>query len=258
MNGAEKKALSFPEAGHAACFALEDESFWFRHRNECIVRALRREGFAGTFLDVGGGNGVVSKALEESGIRTVMLEPGLEGAVNARARGLMNVVCSTLEEASFREGSFAGAGLFDVIEHVSDDRALLRATHRVLAPRGVLCVTVPAYAWLWSDEDELAGHFRRYTLKELDDTLRSSGFTPTYATYFFAPLTVPIFFLRSLRHRFSKRKREQIEAGAAEQHTPRAPARMAMELLLSPEQQRVARGKRVPFGSSCLAVAVRA
>jgi len=251
--GAE--VLSFPETGHAACFAIEDASFWFEHRNECILEALRRASFEGRFLDAGGGNGVVSKALERAGHSTVMLEPGPEGAANARARGLPNVVCATVEKAGFEAGSFEGAGLFDVIEHVEDDLALLSATRRVLVADGLVCVTVPAFEWLWSAEDELAGHYRRYTREGLDAVLRRAGFTPLYSTYFFAPLTMPFFLLRSLPHRFLERRPSAVEEGAARQHTPNALTRRAVDLLLSPERRRIAAGKGIPFGTSCLAVA---
>ena len=91
--------LSFPEGGHGDCFEIEDRSFWFAHRNECISLALKRYPFDGPLLDVGGGNGAVSKRLEADGIETVMMEPGPEGASNARTRGLTTVVCATLEQA---------------------------------------------------------------------------------------------------------------------------------------------------------------
>jgi hypothetical protein len=33
--------VSYPETGNDFCFAIEDASFWFRHRNQCILRAVR-------------------------------------------------------------------------------------------------------------------------------------------------------------------------------------------------------------------------
>ena len=32
----ESEAISYPEEGNEACFEIEDQSFWFRHRNNCI------------------------------------------------------------------------------------------------------------------------------------------------------------------------------------------------------------------------------
>ena len=253
---ANAPALSFPEHGHGACFELEDRSFWFEHRNNCIAAALSRHPFDGPLLDIGGGNGAVSNALARRGLATVLLEPGPEGARNAQKRGLDDVVCATLEQADFAPGSFGAAGLFDVIEHVDDDAGLLQATRRVLRPGGVLCVTVPAFRWLWSAEDELAGHYRRYTLRQLRSVLEQASFGIAYESYFFAPLALPIFVARSLRHRFLVRASATIEDGAAQQHLPSPTARRVIDGLLGPELRMVANGRKIPFGSSSLVVAI--
>jgi SAM-dependent methyltransferase len=248
-------AVSYPTTGHAECFRIEDESFWFAHRNELISLALRRFLTSGPFLDIGGGNGVVSSRLERDGIETVLLEPGPDGAGHAKQRNLANVVCATLEDAAFKPHTFQGAGLFDVIEHVDDDLGLLRAAKRVLAPDGVLAVTVPAYQWLWSAEDEIAGHFRRYTVRRLGRVLRSAGYDVKWASYFFGPLVAPLFVGRSLRHRFGKRDAREIETNAAQQHTPNRFVRAGIDTLLAPEVRAVKRGGRIPFGTSILAIA---
>ncbi|MDB4962320.1 MAG: hypothetical protein JWP01_2319 [Myxococcales bacterium] len=249
--------VSFPHDGHEACFQIEDNSFWFAHRNACITAALGRERVQGVLLDVGGGNGAVSQALEESQIETILLEPGPEGARNARRRGLRNVVCAKLEDAGFQPEAFGAAGLFDVAEHVVDDDRLLRDVHRVLRPRGVLCITVPAYGWLWSAEDDVAGHHRRYTLARLRALLERCGFTVRFETYFFAPLTLPIFVVRSLPHRVRQRSAPSVESGAAKQHVPSPILRRVVDAMLAPELQWISAGRSIPFGTSCLAVAVR-
>jgi len=247
--------ISFPKEDYDRCFQIEDDSFWFSHRNECISQALRRFPFEGSFLDIGGGNGVVSKRLEADGISPVVLEPGADGAANAKRRGLERVICSTLDKAELEPKTFGAAGLFDVIEHVEDDVALLRQAHRVLKDSGVVCVTVPAYSWLWSAEDISAGHFRRYTTASLRQSLEAANFDVRYSTYFFAPLTVPLFIFRSLHYRMTKRARR--EEAAAKDHVPRPAMKRALEKMLSFERRAIESGRSLPFGTSCLAVGIR-
>jgi SAM-dependent methyltransferase len=255
--GADRLDLSFPDDGHETCFGVEDDSFWFRHRNECLLAAITRSSCEGPLLDVGGGNGAVSRAIETLGLSTVVVEPGAEGAANARKRGLANVARTTLEGAAFRPGSFGAAGAFDVIEHVRDEGALLREVHRVLRPGGALFVTVPAYDWLWSAEDDLAGHFRRYTLPRLREVLEACAFEVSYETYFFAPLVVPIFLLRNLRYRLGARSGAGRAESAARDHHPSPTTRSALALALAPELAAIRRGVMIPFGASCLAVATK-
>ena len=50
--------VSYPDDHNAACFLIENDSFWFSHRNRCITAAVRRFPPDGFILDVGGGNAV--------------------------------------------------------------------------------------------------------------------------------------------------------------------------------------------------------
>ncbi len=255
---ASHEKQSFPDEAHELLFRFEDESFWFAHRNACIAAAFDQQRIEGPVLDIGGGNGVVSAALEKHGLDTVLLEPGPDGASNAHRRGLPSVVNATLEEAGFPDATFAAAGAFDVVEHIADDEAILREVHRVLRPNGVLCVTVPAYGWLWSSEDEFAGHHRRYTLPRLANLLERCAFRVKFQTYFFAPLTLPVFLMRSIPHLLHRRSDAALVETATKQHMPSPVARRAMTALLAPEVARIKRGRPIPFGTSCLAVAVKA
>ena len=113
--------VSYPENGNRRSYSVEDGSFWFRHRNNCIVDAMRCFPPGGPVLDIGGGNGFVSLALQESGLEPILLEPGYTGVINAHTRGLPVILCSTLADAGFRESSVPAAGMFDVVEHIKDD-----------------------------------------------------------------------------------------------------------------------------------------
>jgi hypothetical protein len=113
-----ESSVSYPMDGNETCFQIEDDSFWFKHRNDCIIAAVKKYSPDKVFFDVGGGNGFVAKGLENNGIQTVLVEPGQQGCLNAKVRGLTNVICATLENASFKPASIDALGLFDVIEHL--------------------------------------------------------------------------------------------------------------------------------------------
>lgn len=59
------------------------------------------------------------------------------------------------EDIPFPDRKFDLIVLLDVLEHLEEDTASLQALATKLKASGWLLVTVPAYAWLWSKQDEL-------------------------------------------------------------------------------------------------------
>jgi SAM-dependent methyltransferase len=72
----------------------------------------------------------------------------------------------------------------NVLEHIRDDEAELRAVHSILPANGHLLLFVPANRWLMGSMDHQLGHFRRYTVDELTSKCRSAGFRIRFAEYF--------------------------------------------------------------------------
>jgi len=72
-------------------------------------------------------------------------------------------------------GAYDVVLLLDVIEHLDDDVAGLRAARRCLRDEGLLVVAVPAYPSLWSAHDVALGHRRRYTAIELRRVVELAG-----------------------------------------------------------------------------------
>jgi SAM-dependent methyltransferase len=248
--------VSYPEHGNAAYLQIEDRSFWFRHRNRCIASVVRRFDPQGVLLDIGGGNGYVSKGLTEAGIACALLEPGIEGALAARARGVDPVICARLEDIGMASGSVSAAGMFDVLEHIEDEAAALRQVHALMRPGGRLFLTVPAYAFLHSAEDVAAGHFRRYTLRRLTRAVIDSGFKPEYGTYLFAPLPPFVLMLRTLPSLLGLRQASDDELHSSE-HVREGFSARIIDRLLVREAQRIEAGGTIPFGTSCLAVCIK-
>jgi Methyltransferase domain len=246
---------SYHDSDHDACLQVEDASFWFRHRNECISAAMGRAKPRGLFLDVGGGNGYVAKRIEEDGIRTALLEPGELGARNAKhVRGLSTVVCVNLGDAGLRHESVGAVGAFDVVEHIKDDSSFVDAIADALPANGMFFSTVPSHSWLWSEADVDAGHFRRYS-RESYSALLSARFEITYATHFFAPLVAPLFLLRSLPHRIGLSRRSLRLSDASEHGTSGGFAAKAISAMLDREVENVRSGRSMRLGTSLLVTA---
>jgi SAM-dependent methyltransferase len=248
--------ISYPAHGNATCLEIEDRSFWFRHRNRVIVEFASRFHREGVFLDVGGGNGYVARGLISAGIRCALIEPGLDGALAARARGVDPVICGRFEDIGLPPGCAASVGLFDVLEHIEGEAATLKLIHSTLEPSGHLFLTVPAYQFLHSSEDDAAGHFRRYTIPRLGRVLTKNNFRIKFSSYFFFPLPPLILFARTIPTRLGMRREGKDEIASSE-HTPGGFAARMMDCMLDLELRYLRAGKRSPFGGSCFCVAVK-
>jgi len=250
------EAISYPQDGNHACFLLEDSSFWFRHRNACITAAAKRlpPPNDGAIFDIGGGNGFVSLGLMNAGFKTVLVEPGPEGAANGKRRGIPTVICATTTDAGFRDSTLDAVGLFDVIEHIEDDVSFVESMKRLLKPGGRLYATVPTYSALWSSEDVDAGHYRRYTRSSISALIEGSGLKVDYATYIFRPLPLPIFLLRSLPTRLGLTGNSHRDT--TNDHQAGASSGI-LESMLKGEVTNIDAGKAMAFGASCLVVASR-
>ncbi len=250
----KQEKLSYPDDGNESCFLVEDRSFWFQHRNNCIIAMIKQFPPDGTILDVGGGNGFVTKRLLDEGFSAVLLEPGLTGARNAkRYRQIPNVICATLDAAVFSDGSLSVIGCFDVIEHIESDRDFIKTAHCLLKSDGMFYGTVPAYNWLWSSSDASAGHYRRYDFKMLN-RLFAGYFELLYFTYFFQILVLPVFLLRTLPFRFKLLKKTSMLNNDSEHGVRGGKLVKLINYFLNNELTAIQSGKTLCIESSCLFV----
>jgi len=255
----ENAALSYPEEGNALFFGLEDRSFWFQHRNDVIAAAVMSFPPAPQdfLLDIGGGNGFVTRRLLDEGFSAVLLEPGRTGARNAKMeRNIPRVLCATLEQSGIPEESMGAVGCFDVLEHVEEDKAFLSSMAKILKPGGMFYLTVPAGPWLWSHTDIYSGHYRRYGKFCLLAVL-GEDFEPLYYTCFFGWLVLPLFFLKALPSRLGLLKRENVFSHETEHGADSKIVSPLMRFLLRKEIAMIRKGKSKSWGTSCLLVARR-
>lgn len=245
-------AVSYPASGHDDCMLLEDASFWFRHRNQCIIDLVCKYPPAGPILDVGGGNGFVTRGLIDAGFPSCLLEPGRVGALNGlRHRNLPEVLCSTLQEAGFGAASIPAMGIFDVLEHIPDRRRFLSDLHTRLVPGGMLYGTVPAHPGLWSASDDEAGHVCRFTRSGLLRAL-SSHFDVVRLAPIFTVLMPLQWALRSLPYAVGLSRARANASYAHEHGTQAGITHHLLSRALAYELQRLRAGDLAPWGASFL------
>ncbi len=176
----------------------------------------------------------------------------------ARQRGY-DARLADAEDMPFEDESFDLVAALDVIEHCDDDLLVLGQCHRVSAPRGFLVVTVPAFRWLWSANDEINKHRRRYTAKQLHEKLKRAGFTPLRTTYNNLFVFPPALF-RLLWEHLSGRK-PRLKAPDTDEEAYQVemePAPPLVNALLSAVgwlEANILRFFDLPFGTSIISIA---
>ena len=130
------EAVSYPDDGHRAIAEVEDESYWFRHRNRAIarmaVRPSARRGPLGRRRGHRRGRGEPAAVRRRR--RRGRTRPR-RGARRPRPRASRRSSPGPSNSWPSPNASIAAVGLFDVIEHLEHPAALLQAASRVLRPR---------------------------------------------------------------------------------------------------------------------------
>ena len=202
----DRSDVSYPEGGLDVLGLDGGHGYWFDHRFEAVLDLLRQQGVT-SLWDIGAGAGSMVGRLSQAGVEVVAVEP-LRAGAEASARLGVTSFCGTLQDLHLPDACLPAVGMFDVLEHLEHPEELLNEAHRVLAPDGILVVTVPALRWLWGDEDDVTGHFRRYRKASLDAAVCPEGFRPLSSQYLFASLVPAAALLRALPHRLGRRKPE--------------------------------------------------
>jgi SAM-dependent methyltransferase len=243
----------FDPAAFEVLAGLEDGNFWFRARNRLILWALRRwQLTTRRHLEVGCGTGYVLAAVRHAFPQahitgSEVFSAGLPHA----ARRVTDVELLQMDARSIPYANeFDSIGAFDVIEHIHEDEQVLRQMARALRPGGILLLTVPQHRWLWSMQDELARHVRRYTAAELRGKVVGAGLRVEFETSFVS-LLLPLMALSRLRQR--GRSGPSL-ASSAELNPPKWLG-WSLERVMDIERLLITAGIRFPAGGSCFLVA---
>jgi SAM-dependent methyltransferase len=235
---------------------LEDSHWWTRARRDFVVRLVAqrlRVPRDAAVLDLGCSGGPLLHQLSLAGYQNLEgLDISVAAVALARSRGL-TVHQGDASAPDLPRASFDLLIASDVLEHLADDRAALERWHALLKRGGRLVVLVPAFAWLWSEHDELNRHHRRYRRSQLTRLLRATGFEVSASSYWNGLLLAPAAVLRVGRRLLPR----AVAAPRATLEAVPRPVDAALYRLLRAESSLLLWGVPFPAGLSAWAVARR-
>lgn len=166
---------------------IEQAHWWYVARRKIIfdwVFRMLADYSAPRMLDMGCGTGFNMEYLRNNGYSHIVgLDFSSEALTLCQSRNLPHLVCGDGTRSPLRHESFDVIMALDLIEHLDDDVQTLQECARLLRSNGSLVIFVPAFRFLWSLQDEVSRHRRRYTANELEQKLRTAGLSITKLTY---------------------------------------------------------------------------
>jgi SAM-dependent methyltransferase len=182
----DESADARPKLGHGLEYADDGKNYyeWLADSFAPHLRAATADRAAKrSVVEHGAGTGALSRLLLERGAGPMVLtepDPALAEMLQATYAGRpdVEVAPGTLEAYLERVGPGAADAIVssNVLEHVVDDVACLRAMWTLLRPGGVLTLYVPARPELYGQFDREVGHQRRYRRGELRQKVQAAGF----------------------------------------------------------------------------------
>lgn len=152
--------------------------WWYRARREVLSDYITR--YAGLprqarILEIGCGTGHNLPMLARFGeVDAIEIDPAARAIASQRlGKPVGDAPLPTL--TGVERGAYDMIAVLDVIEHIEDDVAGLRAMADCLKPGGRILIAVPAHPWMWSAHDVVNHHHRRYTKATLEKAITGAG-----------------------------------------------------------------------------------
>lgn len=165
---------------------IEGDHWWFSGRRaiaKVVIDKFVSPGPGWKILDAGCGTGGNLDLLSSYGDVTGM-DLDEETIEILKTKNVGRILRGGTPDVPLKRESFEFIVMFDILEHIEDDVASMKALVELLKPGGTIVITVPAFAFLWSEHDRSHHHKRHYTLPELETVMTKAGLHIEYSSYF--------------------------------------------------------------------------
>jgi len=164
------------------------------------------------FLEVGCASGDLSFSLADRKLKGKLIDFSEDSKrvvtqeLNRRSDGNLNFELADIEmfEADYQQ--FDLVLMFEVLEHIKDDQAVIKKINKLLKSNGYLLISVPSRQKFFNLHDQMAGHLRRYEKKGLIKLLNSGGFDIIEFYSYGFPFFIGLKIIRDIIARFKKGK----------------------------------------------------
>jgi SAM-dependent methyltransferase len=161
--------------------------WWYTARRDILHDYLKREGNLppkARILEIGCGTGHNLVMLAQFGdVDAIEIDPAAREIATKRLG--KPVSASPLPGLpGVERAAYDLVAVLDVVEHIEDDVAALKAMRDCLKPGGKILIAVPAHQWMWSAHDVVNHHHRRYSKKTLKAAIAAAGLEPKKLGYF--------------------------------------------------------------------------
>ncbi len=174
----------------------EKKHWWFKARREIVEEEIKSYNLKKDceILEIGCGTGGNIPLLKKFGnLFAIEMD---EFAIKEAKKHNINIKQGVFPEKIPFKRSFDLICMFDVLEHIEDDKKTIDEKKKLLKPDGILLITVPAYNWLYGTHDKFLHHKRRYTIKSMENL--SKGKLQIKRKTYFNTLLFPLVVIARL------------------------------------------------------------
>ena len=155
-------------------------------KNKKILDAGCREGYIGSlFLE---DNKVTFVDIEEKHLKNIKKHK--------------NAIITKTDKLPFKRNYFDVIICSDVLEHIKEDKKVIKNLLDILKKDGILVLTNPAYSRYYGEHDRLIGHYRRYDKKDYLNIAKENALEIVKIKYLASLIFLPFI----LSQKFKKSK----------------------------------------------------